>query len=131
MAKHIIKNPTVSINGVDLSTYVADVTVNMSRNMVDATAGADGGTYELGGLQDNNFAITWRQDFALTKVNATLAPLFTGGTSFITNVKGDGASTGFNGASCFLAEYVPVVGAVGDVANATTTIEVSGAINRV
>jgi hypothetical protein len=130
MPKHIIKAPVVNVNSVNLSTYVSQFELDLTKDDVEITAGGDGGKTRLAGLQKNTVTVTWRQDFALTKVDATLAPLWSGQTSFPVTWQGDGSSTTYTASNCYLLDYAPVGGTIGDAADATTTFSVSGVVTR-
>jgi hypothetical protein len=85
MAKLVLINAQVLINAVDLSDHVDTVTINYTAAEVDSTSMGQAGTSRLGGLKDWTLDIIFAQDFALTKVDATLFPLV--GTVFAIEVR--------------------------------------------
>lgn len=85
MAISVLTNAQVLVNGVDLSDHVSKVTCEDTRNQVDITAmGATNLTYTKG-LGDGKITIEFFQDFAASKVHATLQPLI--GSSTPVNVE--------------------------------------------
>lgn len=118
MAIYVLKNASVTVNSVDLSAYVTSVTVDYKVDEVETTAmGATGHTYAAG-LQSSSIVVNLNQDFAATKVEATIFPLV--GTTTTVVVKADsGAVSATNPSytcSGFLANSQPIQGAVGELA---------------
>lgn len=134
MAKFILTDAFVSVNGVDLSAHCVSVEVSMGRADVPTTAMSDTGVKRLPGLRDESFTVTWRSDFAASKVDATLAPLYTGGTSHTVEVRPTSAVVSATNpkysATCFLLDFTPVTGSAGDVADVNSTFTVDGVITR-
>lgn len=131
MAKFVILDPWVELNGVDLSSFVSEVTVNMSRADVDLTASGDAGITRKPGLRDDSYEFTFRQDFDANSVDATIFALFDAGTEFEVRVAKNAppSATTFDG-NCIITDYSPLAGAIGDAGNATLTLPVSGKIAR-
>lgn len=133
MAKMILKDAKVIINGVDLSDHVASVAVNLSQEDVDVTAMGAAGKQRLPGLKDESFEITWLADWAAAKTDATLQGLYNNGTSHTVEVRPtSGARSATNpaylGSECYCTEYTPLSGDVGSRGEAKSTHVVSGAI---
>lgn len=125
MAVEVLTNASVTVNSVDLSAYVTNVVVDRQKDPVETTAmGATGHTF-VGGLQSDTVTINFNQDFAATKVNATLTGLV--GTTTTVLVKHDsGAVSATNPSySCsgFFAGYSPINGGVGDLNAFTATFQ--------
>ena len=74
MAQEVLTDAFISVNAVDLSDHVDTVTINYSAELVDATVMGDDGMRRLGGLKDWSVVVTFNQDFAASKVDATLFP---------------------------------------------------------
>ncbi len=134
MAKFVLKDAFVSVNGVTLSDHVASVEVTMGAEDVPDTAMGASGVGRKPGLRDESFAVTWRQDFAAANVDATLAPLYTGGTLHTVEVRPTSAAVSatnpkYSG-SCYLNEWSPIAGEVGSIAEATSSHVVDGVITR-
>lgn len=134
MATFVLTDCSVVVNSVDLSDHCVQVEVSMSREDVTDTAMGAQGVSRLPGLRDESFTVTWRSDFAAAKVDATLAPLYTAGTLHTVVVKPTSApvsatNPSYSG-SCYLLEFTPISGSVGDIADVETTHLVDGVITR-
>lgn len=133
MAKYVLDNADVVINGVNLSNRVSEVVINTSNEDVPTTAMGAAGVQRLAGLADDSFEITFLQDHAAASVDATLWPL-RGAAPFTIVVKPESGAVSatnpsFTG-SCILTEYTPIQGEVGSRAEATVTFPVDGIIAR-
>ena len=135
MAKFVFKDADVNVNAIDLSDHVESVTINYSGATPESTAMGDGTENRLPGLLDWSIEVNFRQDFAASKVDATLFSLI-GAAAFviiILPVKTGGISAtnpSFTG-TCLLQTYSPIGGSVGDVAAAPATfVAASGALVR-
>ena len=119
MAVFVLTDASVTVNSVDLSSYVTSVTLNYEKDSVEVTAMGSSGHVYTGGLQNNTLDITFNQDFAATKVAATLDALI--GTTTTVVVKPTSAAVSatnpsYTMSSAFLAATQPVAGSVGDLA---------------
>lgn len=118
MAIFVMKNASVTVNSVDLSSYCSSVVVDYNFDAVPSDVmGNTGHTFQAG-LQNSTVTVNLNQDFAATKTEATIFPLV--GTTTTIVVKADsGAVSATNPSytcSGFLASSQPVNGAVGDLA---------------
>lgn len=133
MAKLILANAFVSVNGVDLSDHLKQITLQTSAAMVDVTAMNSAGVLaRLGGLKDWSLSLQFLQDFAASEVDATLFPLV--GTSFAVIVRPVNTAKGatnpeFTGTG-IMQDYTPLGETVGDAAMAPCTILGNGALTR-
>lgn len=125
MAVEVLTNASVTVNAVDLSSYVTNVVVDRQKDPVETTSmGATGHTF-VGGLSSDVVTINFNQDFALTKVNATLTGLV-GTTTSVVVKKDSGAVSATNPSytcSGFFAGYQPIAGGVGDLIAFTATFQ--------
>lgn len=117
MAISVLTNAQVIINGVDLSDHVQKVVLEDLRAQVDITAmGATNLTYTKG-LGDGKATVTFFQDFASSKVHATLQPLIGSSTGFSVEVRPvNGARSATNPAflmTSLLFNYAMLNGQVG------------------
>jgi hypothetical protein len=124
MAVIVLTNAFVSVGGVDLSDHSNTVTVNYEIDSVEVTAFGDAGHKFTGGLQNNSIEVTFHQDYAASKTEATLYPLV--GTTTTVIVKPNGSVTSatnpsYTLSSAFLAAHSPVAGAVGELAATSVT----------
>lgn len=125
MPIEVITDGYVSINAVDLSDHVESVELQYSKEIFEAPVMGDTGKRRLAGLADAQATINFRQDYAATKVDATLFPLVGVQTAVkIRKSKTDAISATnpeyqFNG----MIPSLPVIAAtVGQVHNAQVTI---------
>ena len=122
MAIFVNKDVQVSVNSIDLTSYVTNVDFVQAVDSVESTAMSTtsvNGHQFVGGLQNNSVTISFNQDFAASKVHATLTALV--GDQTTVTVKHDSQATGatnpnFTITNCLMNEYRPVTGAVGDLA---------------
>jgi hypothetical protein len=67
--------PGLKVGGTDLSDHVHAVEVQQNVADVDGTAMGATSQQHLSGLRDDRIIVTFYQDFAASKVDATLNPL--------------------------------------------------------
>jgi hypothetical protein len=133
MARIVLTNAFISVGGVDLSDTVASVTLNSTFDVVETTAfSSTAAKTRLAGLADNSVTLEFHQDYATGEVEQTIYPLL--GTAAAVIVKPNGASTSaFNPSytcSAIISEWTPINGSVGELATASVTWPVTGAITK-
>jgi len=132
MARLVLTNAFITINGVNLSDHIASVTLTTSDDVVETTAFGDSARTRIGGLRDNSVALEFHQDYATSNVEATIYPLLGATTTVV--VKPDGATTGAANPAytmtALVTEWTPLNGAVGELATASITWPISGAITK-
>ena len=133
MARLVLTNAYISVGGVDLSDLVASVTLNSTYDVVETTAfSSTAAKTRVAGLADNSVTLEFHQDFATGEVEQTIYPLL--GTASAVIVKPNGASTSaFNPSytcSAIISEWTPINGSVGELATASVTWPVTGAITK-
>lgn len=122
MAEVVLTNAYLAINGVDLSDHVKQVTLNYSAEPQDKSAMGVGTRRFLAGLKNWTLDVVFNQDFAASKVDATLFPLvgaaahsvalrYDNGTIAATNPEYQGSGV--------LVDYPPIGGQIGQVLEAT------------
>jgi hypothetical protein len=122
MAIFVLKDTSVTVNSIDLTSYVTNVELVQAVDSVEATTMSStsvNGHQFIGGIQNNMVTISFNQDFATSKVHATLTALVGVQTTVV--VKPTSAAVGatnpnFTITNCLMNEYRPVTGAVGDLA---------------
>jgi hypothetical protein len=132
MAKLVFNNPKITINSVDLTDRIAQVSLNMSFAEVETTAFGNTAVTRVAGLGDHSFSASFHQDFASSEVEATIYPLL-GATTEIT-VKPVNVTTATDNPlytfTVLVSEWAPVAGAVGDLLTADVSWPVSGGITK-
>jgi len=133
MPRLVLTNAFISVGGVDLSDLVASVTLNSTFDVVETTAfSSTAAKTRVAGLADNSISLEFHQDYATGEVEQTIYPLL--GTSAAVIVKPNGATTGaFNPSytcNAIISEWTPLNGTVGELATASVTWPVTGAITK-
>jgi hypothetical protein len=133
MPRLVLTNAFISVGGVDLSDLVASVTLNETFDVVETTAfSSTAAKTRVAGLEDNSISLEFHQDYATSEVEQTIYPLL--GTSAAVIVKPNGSVTGaFNPSytcNAIISEWTPLNGTVGELATASVTWPVTGAITK-
>ena len=134
MATFVLYDASLTVAGVDLSDHVRSVTVDAGQNMADDTAMGDAFVSNTAGLATWSVSVEFLQDYASSKVDATLEPLLGIGNTAALVVKptsGSVSSTNpsYSGTS-ILESYNPIGGSVGDQAMASATFQSASALTR-
>jgi len=124
MAVQVLTNASITVGSTDLSSYANSVSLHYEVDQVEATA--FGGNHSfIGGLQNNSCEITFNQDYAATKVEATIFPLVGTQVSSIVIIPVNGAVSATNPrytlSNAYLAAHTPVAGKVGELVTTTLT----------
>lgn len=119
MAVLVLTDATISVNSVALADHSNSLTLNYEIDSVETTAMGDTGHKFTGGLQNNSLDIEFMQDFAASKVEATVYGLV--GTTTTIVIKATSAATSATNPSytltgAYLAAHTPVAGATGELA---------------
>ena len=134
MATFVLYDASVTVAGVDLSSYVRSVPVDAGQNMQDDTAMGDTFQSNAAGLATWSVSVEFLQDYAASKVDATLQPLLGIGTTAALVIKPTSGSVSATNPSYsgtgILESYNPVGGAVGDQAMASATFQSASALTR-
>lgn len=133
MARLVLTNAYVTINGVNLSDHIASITLTTTDDVIDTTAfSSTAARTRIGGLADNSVALEFHQDYATSSVEATIYPLVGSTTAVV--VKPNGSTTAADNPSysftALVSEWTPLGGAVGELATASVTWPISGAITK-
>ena len=123
MAVFVLTDASVTINTVDLSSYVTNVTFTYEKDQVETTAmGATGHVY-TGGLQNLSVAVEMNQDLAAGKVFDTLwSAVGSGSNTLIVKSLSTGTpNPTLTVSNAFLPSAPVVQGAVGDLAKTSVT----------
>ena len=138
MAEFVLKDCVVKIGAstaayTDLSDHVRSVTITYEAELQDKTAMGDGARAKIAGLKNWNMTIGFNQDFAASKVDATLYPLV-GSTALSIAVKPTTAAVSATNpmflGSALLGSYQPINGSIGDLSVTDVTFESDGDMTR-
>tara|TARA_R110000744_G_scaffold305007_1_gene413366 strand:+ start:14691 stop:15104 length:414 start_codon:yes stop_codon:yes gene_type:complete len=135
MATFVMYDASVTVGGVDLSTYIRSVTIDSSQNMADDTAMGDEWVSNAAGLASWSITLEMLQDYAASKVDATMSScLGLGVTPKVLVIKPTSAGVSTANPSWtgsgVLESYNPVAGSVGDQAMASATFQSASALVR-
>lgn len=136
MARLVLTNAYVTINAVNLSDHINSVTLTTTDDIVETTAFGSSARTRVAGLQDNSVAIEFQQDYASASVEATINAAGSSlvGTTTTVVVKPNGATTAADNPAytltALISEWTPLNGAVGELATASVTWPISGAITK-
>jgi hypothetical protein len=132
MAKFVLRNAFIQVNGVDLSDHCSEVSVESTAEEVDLTAFGSSAYREYGaGFKDAEVSATFFQDYAATSVHQTLQPLYDSGGTFALYVKAENTTTTSTNprmelGTARLFGYSPLGGAVGDASTMEVTFRNAG-----
>lgn len=131
MAKVVLKDASITVNGTDLSTRCDSVTIEDSAEEVDVTSFQGNGYREfMQGLKDATITASFFQDFASGSVHSVLNAVYQSGATFSVVVKGDDAAVSATNpsftATCRLYSYSPIAGGVGEASKIEATFRNAG-----
>ena len=136
MAKQVLTNVAVTFGtaNTDITSYVASVTLNLSKAEVATTSfGSSGATTRVAGLADNAITLELHQDYPT--IEKLFYDAFNAGTAVPVTVKPNGtaAASSTNPQYAFNVlplTWTPVNGAVGDIATASVTYPIDGNVTK-
>lgn len=132
MARIVLTNASITFASTDISSYVSSVTLSTSLDVVDTTSFGNTARTRVAGLADNQVTIEFFQDFASGALESVVYPTI--GTSAAVIVKPVAGSTTTTNPSysfnALVSEWQPLSGAVGELATASVTWPISGAITK-
>lgn len=130
----ILKNAFFSLNGVDLSDHVQEISLELGREgQDDTTMGHNTRTMESG-LKTWSLSVTFKQSFVAGKVDATLFGIYNTGNVvaiILRPEKGAKSATNpeFTG-DVVLESYSPLGQSVGDFHTAPVQLAAAGNLTR-
>ena len=136
MARIVLTDASVVINGVNLSEYITSVALSTSDDVVDTTGFGSGARTRVAGLSDNSVTLEFNQDFASSALEASINAVgssLVGTTTTVVVKPSSGAVSASNPSFTFsavVAEWQPLSGAVGELATISATWPISGTITK-
>jgi len=132
MARLVLTNASVTFASSDISSYISSITLSTSLDVVDTTSFGNTARTRVAGLADNQVTIEFFQDYASGLLESIIYPTI--GTSAAVIVKPvAGSTTATNPSYSFnalVSEWQPLSGAIGELATASVTWPISGAITK-
>jgi len=133
MAKLVLTNAVVKINGTDYSSNVNQVEIAVTSDEVDTTAFSSTGWRTVtGGLKSGSVTLSFHNDYAAGALDSALWPLLNTLATVVVLPNGTAAAAG-NPSFSFTAlcnNLTPVSGSVGDLATQNLTWPISGEVTR-
>lgn len=128
MAKYVLKDAALTLDGDDVSSRVRQIEVSMTADDVDSTTMGEGVHQHLGGLRQDQYGVTFANDPTvldpvlyplLATADATpefpvIAAAFSGGAS-VTNPH-------YTTQKAILLNYAPISGEIGALSEIQVTI---------
>lgn len=133
MAAIAFKNAKLVLNSVDLSDHVESVALNLTTDVAEVTAMGAGSKQRIQTLGDFSLDVTFLQDFAAGKVDATLWTLLSAGSVPFTLNPTSGANSTTNpqySGNVVLNTYAPMTGNVGSALKVQAKFMGDGAVGR-
>ena len=132
----VFKNGFLQVNGVDLSDHAREIGIDVSLAELPDNVHGDNTAKVRAGLEDWTINVTLLQDFAASKVDATLGPLRTVGTAGVNIIVGadTAAASATNprySGSAIMSSYSPWTPAHGTNMEAKATFRAAGNLTRV
>ena len=132
MARLVLNNAYVVFGTNDLSDHISNISISTSYDIVETTSFGDTAKKRVAGLADNSVTFEFHQDFATSSVEQVIYPLL--GTAVTCTVKPvNGSVSATNPSYTFsvlVSEWTPLNGGVGELATASVTWPISGAITK-
>jgi hypothetical protein len=132
MARLVLTNASVVFGSTDLSSYISSITLNSTFDIVETTAFGNTAKTRVAGLADNSVTFEFHQDYATSAVEQTIYPLLGTAVSVVAKPVA-GTTTAVNPQYTFstlVSEWTPLNGSVGELATASVTWPISGAIAK-
>lgn len=132
MARIVLTDVKVTINGVNLSDHIASVSLSRSDDVIETSAfSSTAAKTRVAGLQDNSVTLEFHQDYAATNVEATIYPLLGNTTTVVVSPTSTVSATSPSYTfTALVSEWTPLNGGVGELATASVTWPITGAITK-
>jgi len=133
MARIVLTDAKITINSVNLSDHIASVTLTTSLDVVETSAfSTSAAKTRVAGLQDNSVALEFHQDYVTSNVEATIYPLLGTTTTIVVQPTSSavGATNPTYTFTALISEWTPLNGAIGELATASVTWPITGAITK-
>lgn len=129
----VLLDPEITIAGVDMSTFIKEVSMDVEADDIETTAfKSQGWKTRTAGLKSGEISVTFNNDYAATTVDDRLWSWF--GTEVTVAVKADDAATSaanpeYQG-SAVANKMMPLAGTVGELAEQQLTWPLTGPLTR-
>jgi len=133
VARLVLNNAYVVLGASsDISDHCASITLSSSYDVVETTSFGDTAKKRVAGLVDNSITLELHQDYAASSIESIVYPLL--GTAVAFEVRPVNTTVGATNpkytGSALVTEWTPLNGSVGELATASVTWPISGAITK-
>lgn len=132
MAKIVLTEPFISLDGVDLSDHITSVALGTVFDLVEVTEMGSIAKKFVGGLENNTLALEIQQDFGIGQVESVIYP--NRGLRINAIVRPvDGPLSATNPEYTFqvlVSEWAPLTGSIGNLATVSVSWPIFGAITK-
>jgi hypothetical protein len=132
MARIVLTDASVTFASTDISSYVSSITLSTSLDIIDTTSFGNSSRTRVAGLADNQVTIELFQDFGSGLLESIVYPTIGTSAAMVIKPVAD-TTTATNPSYSFnalVSEWQPLSGAVGELATASVTWPISGAITK-
>jgi len=132
MPRLVLTNASVVVASTDLSQYITSISLNTTYDIVETTAFGNTAKTRVAGLADNSVTFEFNQDYATSALEQTIYPLL-GTAATVVAKPVAGTTTTINPQytfSALISEWTPLNGSIGELATASVTWPISGAITK-
>jgi hypothetical protein len=134
MAIYVTKTASIGVAGVDLSAYVKQVTLDTGNEAVDLTAMGNNTRLYGSGMRTVSISVDFLQDFAASKVDATISAAMLANTTIQINIMPAGTTASATNPRywclCIVESYTALSGNVGEAGTAKATFKPTGDLTR-
>lgn len=127
MAKFVLRDARIEVNGTVLSDHANEVSVESAKDPQDVTSFGANNKEILVGLGDATMTMTFFQDFQAGSIDAVLWPIHSAGTSVVVKVRPTTAAISATNPeysmTAVLLNYNPISGGVGAPASTPVTFQ--------
>jgi hypothetical protein len=132
VAVYLSNGVVLTVNAVDLSNLVREVTINRSVDELEVTAMGDSGHRFVAGLEASNITIDFFNDEATGKTLQTLNSSSVFAKNIVVTAKQTSAAISATNPlytmTCLVNNITPINGGVGDLSTQSVTWNVSGTV---
>ena len=133
MAKFVVKDPVIVLNGSTVTASCASATISLEADDVETTPFGSDWRTRIGGLKSGTVDFEFHQDFGAGGIDQLLWPLL-GGTAAVSirpaGTAAISATSPLYSMDVLISEYSPMDSAVGDLATVSVSFPITGAVTR-
>jgi hypothetical protein len=131
MGKIVLTDVSVTLGGTAIGSSIASVSLSTTAEEIETTAFGSSARTRVGGLKDNSVQLDFHQQYS--EIEGLVYPLLGGTAQMVIKPAGTAAASSANPSYTFnvlCTEWQPVNGAVGELATASVTWPIDGAITK-